>query len=439
MYHTSFNPILHLYLLVYIDMPTATDSSVLLHIFSFIYNATTTQQITPLSLTPFSVCRRWHEVLTGSQCFWQQLFHTRFPRFFTPLSPSKKRSVNLASVDYRTVYLYTCAVLQIDSSFFNPVINKEELEDQFLEQHIPSDATRYRRELMEAVAFRLFSSRFPQFVSYTHHHLLYGPVGCGKTTLIESLARLWGSHLVTLQFPLLAKLESRLGWSGYVDYVCNYLLSFAKSNIPCIMHLHDLSNIGTPRMQLSITSLLDSIPLTNVWVIGTTTNPNLMNVSHAKYLGTKLFIPFPTASERETFLKSQLLYPFRSFPSSSPTSSLSSSPSGSLSSSPSCAAFDFPPPVASDSIHLLALHTHDFTYTDLKILCQKLRDRFLPIYSKQKESIPFVKLMDVLSKIVPMYKPDDAKKFEDFDPAVLTSLCLRECGMHKSKLRNTLD
>lgn len=408
------------------------DSVSTFHIFSFVFNST--PRTTQLTLAPFSVCKNWREMLLGSDSssFWQLLFHKRFAGFLAPKSPSKKRCTTAVSHDYRLLFLYTSAIVQVNSSWFDPQINQEQ-DDQYLE--LPQDTTKYMRDLMEALTLRLFSRKFTQFVSANCHHLLYGPAGCGKATLIESLSRMWGAHLITVQYPELIKVAARVKWSSYVDILCNYIQSFTGTNFPTIIHLHNLNQTSNSLAQLALVNLVQSVSVTNVWVIGTTTMAALPSVQLSEQLTSKLRIPFPTASEREVYIKS-LLLPSPLASSSHSSSSLSSvprfsrlpvlstSPGSSLSSSPlstspssSLVGNEEIPPVSLSSVHLLALRTHDFTYTDLKVLCDLLKEEFL--LTDQKASLPFVRLMEVLSKVVPFYnKPDDARKFDGVDPSL---------------------
>lgn len=398
------------------------DHASVFHIFSFVFNNQSPSRTTQSTLAPFSVCRSWRETLCGiaSVPFWQQTFHKRFPKFLVPRSPSKKRTVSALSHDYRVLFLQTSAILQVDSNWFNPKISQES-DDQFLE--LPQDTSRFLRELMESLTLRLFSKKFTQFISSNCHHLLYGPAGCGKATLIESLARMWGAHLIAIQYDALFRISSRIEWSGFVDILCNYIHSFCEASSPAIIHIHNLSPMGNSMIQNAFAHLFGQLSVPNVWAIGTTTMSNC-TVQLSDHLVAKLYIPFPTASERETYLKTLLLpssltsvIPTPRFsrmailPSSmSPLSSPSPSPPGAEFMGP-------PPPVSAASVHLLALRTHDFTYTDLKALSDLLHEEFE--LTDKRGSLPFVKLMEVLSKVVPLYKPDDAKKFDSFDPSLL--------------------
>lgn len=396
------------------------DNAILCHICSFVVH----DHPQALSLSIFGVCSEWRTALCGaaSAPFWQRLFHARFPRFLQPVSPSKKRNVSAVAHDYRKLYLYTSAILQFDSSSFNPA-KSTEFEDPVME--LAQDTTRYRSELMESIALRLFSKKFSQFAVYNRHHLLYGPAGCGKASLIESLARIWGSHIITIQYPTLVKVSTLIDWSGYVDILCSYVLAFCESTGPIIVHLRHMSQLGTPSTQNSLNSLLKNIPISNIWVIGTTSLPNTAIVQHSDLLAAKLYIPFPSPSDRETFLKYQLL---PSPPSPSPPSApspaqprittLSLSPAPPSSSSASLDSSPCAPAVSAQYVHLLALRTPNFTYADLRALCATLKSEFMR--GDQKSSLPFIKLMDVLAKAVPFYKPEDAKRYELTDPTLVT-------------------
>lgn len=383
------------------------DRESVLYIFSFLYSKTSHTQL--LALSPFSVCRQWRDVLCGpdSVHWWQNLFHSRYPRFLQPISPSKKRSVSAVSLDYRMLFLYTSAILQIDSSFYDPVKMNKEFEEHMIE--LPQDNARHRRELLESIALRLFSRKFTQFVSYNRHHLLYGPAGCGKATLIESLARMWGSYLLTIQYPCLVRVSTRIEWSSYSDFLCNYILSFCDANNPATVHLRNMGHVVSTLSQHAMNSLLKSLPIANVWVIGTTTSSNIRTVQHADHFAATLFIPFPTISEREAFLKSEL-HP-ASAQSSTPVNtdiiSLPPPPPSSISS---------PVPISTPSVHLLAHRTSDFTYSDLRQLCGVLREE---CKNSNTQQIPFVKLMDVLSRVAPTYHSEEAKKFEGSESPVI--------------------
>jgi len=396
------------------------DHTSIFHIFSFVFNTKAPKKVDLLSLSPFLVCKAWNEVLTGpgSISFWQTSFHKRFPGFLAPKSPSKKRVTSAVSHDYRKLFLYTASVVQVHSCWFDPKISKE-----FDDQYESPQETGYSAELVNALQLRLFTRKFKQFSSSNVHHLLYGPSGCGKSTSIESLARMWGSHLITIQYPEFIKAAARIEWSGFADILCNYILSFTSSNMPVIIHLHNLTHASSSLTQNALSSLLTNISVDTVWTIGTTNMANSSQIQLSEHFYGKLYVPFPAAAERETYLKS-LIIPSSLISSSASSNRFSRIPLTSSSSSPSSPSSvrvfraDEPvPPVAPNNVHLLALRTHDFTYTDLKALSDLLHEEFM--LTEQRVPLPFVKLMEVFSTVVPRYKSDDAKNFDGFDPNLM--------------------
>lgn len=142
--------------------------------------------------------------------------------------------------------------------------------------------------------------------------LLYGPPGCGKTTIVKHLA-------VEADVPLLQLETGRLKTSYYhetsknIDAAFNYAYSIAKPEKPVIMMIDDGDSFFVERNEKTsqfegeeMTTFLNKIqeaPEHNVMVALTTNKYDIMDPAIRRRFDTQVYVGLPDEEARKSLLK----------------------------------------------------------------------------------------------------------------------------------------
>ncbi|KAI3877768.1 hypothetical protein MKW98_020249 [Papaver atlanticum] len=172
-----------------------------------------------------------------------------------------------------------------------------------------------RREFEEYIVNRIkYPEDYEEFgVGFEQGFLLYGPPGCGKTTIAKAIANEAGSNFIYIKGPeLLNK------YVGETERAIRELFTRARSCSPCILFFDEVEaittnrkydGVGTRVVERLLTQLLielDGGDKRNcVFVIGATNRPEVMDeaVKRPGRLGKHIYVPLPSPEERGLILK----------------------------------------------------------------------------------------------------------------------------------------
>jgi SpoVK/Ycf46/Vps4 family AAA+-type ATPase len=139
--------------------------------------------------------------------------------------------------------------------------------------------------------------------------LLYGPPGCGKTTLAHHLAARLGVPLVIVQAEQLV--ESALGGTG--RRVAELFDGLAKVGVPCIVLMDEIDAIGSERsnddqacareMNAALTTLLQKIEAFGGRLIAATNRHDKLDKALWRRFGLQIDVALPCDDERWAILK----------------------------------------------------------------------------------------------------------------------------------------
>ncbi|MCL4517937.1 MAG: AAA family ATPase, partial [Thaumarchaeota archaeon] len=132
--------------------------------------------------------------------------------------------------------------------------------------------------------------------------LLYGPPGCGKTLLARALATESGANLITVRGP-----EVLSKWLGESERAIREMFKKAKSSAPCIVFLDEVDSLAVARSDSSqrtdqvLSQLLTEIDSnsSDVFVVGATNRPDLIDISLLRPGRLELLVYVPPPDERE--------------------------------------------------------------------------------------------------------------------------------------------
>ncbi|KAI3943285.1 hypothetical protein MKW92_037425 [Papaver armeniacum] len=170
-----------------------------------------------------------------------------------------------------------------------------------------------RREFDEYIVSRIkYPEDYEEFgVGFEQGFLLYGPPGCGKTTIAKAIANEAGANFIHIKGPeLLNK------YVGETEKAIREIFTRARACSPCILFFDEVETITTKRgndggrvVERLLTQLLielDGGDKRNcVFVIGATNRPEVMDeaVKRPGRLGKHMYVPLPGPEERGLILK----------------------------------------------------------------------------------------------------------------------------------------
>ncbi|GJE77465.1 ATP-dependent zinc metalloprotease FtsH [Methylorubrum suomiense] len=139
--------------------------------------------------------------------------------------------------------------------------------------------------------------------------LLYGPPGCGKTTLAHHLAARLGVPLVIVQADQLV--EAKLGGTG--RKVAALFDGLAKVGVPCVVLMDEIDAIGSERsnddqacareMNAALTTLLQKIEAFGGRLIAATNRHDKLDKALWRRFGLQIDVALPGDDERWAILK----------------------------------------------------------------------------------------------------------------------------------------
>ncbi|NWG09750.1 MAG: AAA family ATPase, partial [Nitrososphaerales archaeon] len=143
--------------------------------------------------------------------------------------------------------------------------------------------------------------------------LMYGPPGCGKTLLAKAMASESGANFITVRGPeILSK------WVGESEKAIREIFRKAKTSAPCIVLFDEIDSIAKPRsyagedsgvgeraLSQMLTEMDGSQNVGEVFVIGATNRPDLVDISLLRpgRLDLLIYIPPPDEKERLDILR----------------------------------------------------------------------------------------------------------------------------------------
>ncbi len=143
--------------------------------------------------------------------------------------------------------------------------------------------------------------------------LMYGPPGCGKTLLARALATESGANFITVRGP-----EVLSKWVGESEKAIREIFRKAKSSTPCIILFDEIDSIAAgrgfggedsgvgERVLSQMLTEMDSIPPHgDVFVIGATNRPDLLDISLLRpgRLDLLIYIRPPDLKAREEIMR----------------------------------------------------------------------------------------------------------------------------------------
>jgi transitional endoplasmic reticulum ATPase len=145
--------------------------------------------------------------------------------------------------------------------------------------------------------------------------LMFGPSGCGKTLLARAIATESGANFITVKGP-----EVLSKWLGESEKAIREIFRKAKVSAPCIVFFDEIDSIATPRgmavdefsynervLSQLLTEIDDSYSLGDIFVIGATNRPDLVDISLLRpgRLDLLIYVPPPDERTRLEILKIQ--------------------------------------------------------------------------------------------------------------------------------------
>ncbi|MCP8307265.1 MAG: CDC48 family AAA ATPase [archaeon] len=136
--------------------------------------------------------------------------------------------------------------------------------------------------------------------------LIYGPPGCGKTLLAMAIASESGANYITVKGPeILSK------WVGESEKAIREIFRKAKASAPCVIFFDEIDSIAKPRSYSSedsgvgervlsqlLTEMDSSLNISDIFVMGATNRPDLIDMSLLRPGRLDLLIYVPPPDER---------------------------------------------------------------------------------------------------------------------------------------------
>ncbi|KAI3899520.1 hypothetical protein MKW92_026008 [Papaver armeniacum] len=174
-----------------------------------------------------------------------------------------------------------------------------------------------RKEFDDYIVSRIkYPEEYEEFgVGFEQGFLLYGPPGCGKTSIAKAVANEAGANFIHVKGPeLLDK------WVGESELAVRTIFNRARTCSPCILFLDEVDAIAPKRgngpmeggrrmVESVLTQLLIELDggdkRKGVFVIGATNRPEVMDeaIKRPGRLGKHIYVPLPSPEERGLILK----------------------------------------------------------------------------------------------------------------------------------------
>jgi transitional endoplasmic reticulum ATPase len=178
--------------------------------------------------------------------------------------------------------------------------------------------TETKQELREMVEYPVtYSEKYKKFgMKPSKGVLFYGPPGCGKTLMAKAVAHESKANFLSIKGPeLLTK------WFGESEANVRALFDKARAAAPCILFFDEMdsiakarssssvgSNDGGDRVMNQILAEIDVVGAGNVFVIGATNRPDILDpaITRPGRLDQLIYIPMPDYESRLSVLKANL-------------------------------------------------------------------------------------------------------------------------------------
>ncbi|KAI3897105.1 hypothetical protein MKW98_015801 [Papaver atlanticum] len=174
-----------------------------------------------------------------------------------------------------------------------------------------------RKEFDDYIISRIkYPEEYEEFgVGFEQGFLLYGPPGCGKTSIAKAVAHEAGANFIHVKGPELLAM-----WVGESELAVRTIFSRARTCSPCILFFDEVDAIAPKRgngpmeggqrvAENVLTQLLIELDggdkRKGVFVIGATNRPEAMDeaIKRPGRLGKHIFVPLPSPEERGLILK----------------------------------------------------------------------------------------------------------------------------------------
>ena len=145
--------------------------------------------------------------------------------------------------------------------------------------------------------------------------LFYGPPGCGKTLIAKAVANECGANFISVKGPELLTM-----WFGESEANVRNLFDKARAAAPCVLFFDEMDSIAKARsasasgsdagdrVMNQILAEIDAVGAKNVFVIGATNRPDILDpaVTRPGRLDQLIQIPLPDLASRRSVFKAAL-------------------------------------------------------------------------------------------------------------------------------------
>merc|ERR1719424_2577473 len=174
-----------------------------------------------------------------------------------------------------------------------------------------------KRDLQEMILYPIdHPEKFEKFgMTPSRGVLFYGPPGCGKTLLAKAVASECSSNFVSIKGPELLTM-----WFGESEANVREVFDKARAAAPCVLFFDELDSIAKARsgsaggseagdrVMNQILAEIDGVGTKNVFVIGATNRPDILDpaVTRPGRLDQLIHIPLPDRDSRLSVFKASL-------------------------------------------------------------------------------------------------------------------------------------
>ncbi|KAI3879336.1 hypothetical protein MKX03_031805 [Papaver bracteatum] len=224
-----------------------------------------------------------------------------------PLEPGERKDLDIRMTDFEEAVKMVQPSLRREGFSAIPNVKWEDIGGlDFL-----------RKEFDDYIVSRIkYPEEYEEFgVGFEQGFLLYGPPGCGKTSIAKAVANEAGANFIHVKGPELLGM-----WMGESELAVRTIFRRARTCSPCILFFDEVDAIAPKRGQgpmeggrRMIESILTQLLIEldggdkrkGVFVIGATNRPEAMDeaIKRPGRLGKHIYVPLPTPEERGLILK----------------------------------------------------------------------------------------------------------------------------------------